>query len=279
MRFSLIVATLGRTAELVALLESLCRQTFQDFDVVVVDQNDDARLQPIIQAFSDRLRLKHATCSKRNSSVARNQGVALSTGDIVAFPDDDCEYPPDVLTRVAATFDADPSLALLSGPAQAPNGRLGSGRWRAAGGAITLTNVWISVIEFNLFVTRPWIQHAGGFDERIGVGARFGSGEGTDLVATILGLGGRALYDPSLRVTHPDKTSTDVAVARAFVYGVGMGFVLRKHPFGFSTRLTFLARPLLGGLLNLVSGRLSRWRYYLNTFRGRLAGMQAEQKQ
>ena len=85
---------------------------------------------------------------------ARNLGLGLARGDIVGFPDDDCLQPPGLLDRVAAAFAADPGLAVLTGPAASPEGGLGSGRWRAEAGPITLANVWTSVIEFNLFL-RP----------------------------------------------------------------------------------------------------------------------------
>ncbi len=46
--FSLIVATLGRTDELIAFLESLVAQSERNFEVIVVDQNPDERLEPVI---------------------------------------------------------------------------------------------------------------------------------------------------------------------------------------------------------------------------------------
>ena len=42
---SLILATVGRTDELTRMFESLATQTFSDFEVVVVDQNEDDRLR------------------------------------------------------------------------------------------------------------------------------------------------------------------------------------------------------------------------------------------
>ena len=58
MRFSLIVATLNRTDELGTLLESLNRQDHRDFEVIVIDQNADQRLVPLLRPFEKRLEIR-----------------------------------------------------------------------------------------------------------------------------------------------------------------------------------------------------------------------------
>ncbi len=81
MRFSLIVATLGRTAELQRLFESLERQTHRDFEVIVVDQNTDGRLLPILDAFATKLTIRRLT-SIPGLSRARNVGLREATGEL-----------------------------------------------------------------------------------------------------------------------------------------------------------------------------------------------------
>src|SRR4051794_3826585 len=116
MRFSLITATLDRSEELSALLSSLSAQTNADFELIVVDQNDDDRLLPVLAGFP-ALKIQHLRCPVRALSLARNQGLQSATGQIVAFPDDDCLYKPETLAIVDSCFATDPALALLSGPA------------------------------------------------------------------------------------------------------------------------------------------------------------------
>ncbi|MFO0159412.1 MAG: glycosyltransferase family A protein, partial [Alphaproteobacteria bacterium] len=180
MRFSLIVATLGRSGEIGALLESLLTQDRDDLEVIIVDQNADDRVTPVLQPYAARLPITHLRSALRNANHARNLGLRQARGEIVTFPDDDCLYPPSVLTRVDAAFRTAPSLGVLTGPAASPEGGLGSGRWREESGAIDLTNVWTSVIEFNLFLPRQLMLTLGGFDERLGPGTRWGSAEGND---------------------------------------------------------------------------------------------------
>lgn len=277
-RFSLIVATRGRTAELGELFDSLAAQGQppEALEVLVVDQNGDERLAPIVAAHAAKgLVVRRITSAVPNACHARNLGLAEARGAIVGFPDDDCILPPGVLTRVLAAFATDPTLAVLTGPAASPEGGLGSGRWRQDPGPITPANVWTSVIEFNLFLRREVALALGGFDDRLGPGTPWGSAEGNDLVMRALGAGHAARYDPDLRIVHPDKRLTEVARSRAAAYGRGLGFVLRRHGVPPPVWLPYFIRPLGGVVLSALRGRFGDAGYYWGSFSGRLAGFLA----
>lgn len=273
MRFSLVVATRGRTEELTDLFESLLAQGRADIEAIVVDQNGDDRLLPVLAPFADRMPILRLRSDRPNACHARNLGLRAARGEIVAFPDDDCVYPPGVLDQVDAAFRADPALRLRTGPAASPEGGLGSGRWRQEGGPITLGDVWTSVIEFNLFLRRETALALGGFDERLGPGTEFGSAEGNDLVARAILAGHKAVYDPAQRIVHPDKRLTPVAVQRARLYGAGLGYVLRRHVSGApAVWLPFFVRPIGGMVLSALRLRRLELGYYAMTLRGRVAG-------
>jgi glycosyltransferase involved in cell wall biosynthesis len=277
MRFSLIVATKGRTTELGAFLDSLKRQNMTDFEVIIVDQNEDDRLQPVISSYTKDFSIHWLRSSIANSSHARNLGIAEAQGEILAFPDDDCLYPDALLPRVDQHFIAAPALGLLTGPARAPGGALGSGRWATHSGVPDYRNIWTSIIEFNMFFHRATLPPALRFDEELGVGARFGSAEGVDLAIRLKRAGALLFYDFDLYVIHPDKALTPLAVQRAHIYGTGFGRVLRKHMEVIPkiTILRYLVRPLGGMLLAIFQARWLAAHYYLKTLHGRLHGLLA----
>ena len=110
--FDLIVATLGRTTELEALLDSLERQSYTALRVIVADQNQDDRLlEPLSRRTLQLLHLR----AERGLSRARNAALGAVEADIVGFPDDDCAYPQDLLERVALTFEQQLGLDGLTG--------------------------------------------------------------------------------------------------------------------------------------------------------------------
>jgi hypothetical protein len=131
------------------------------------------------------------------------------------------------------------------------------------------------VIEFNLFLRRPTALALGGFDEGMGPGSAFSSAEGNDLVCRAMARGLRARYDAALRIIHPDKRMSDIAVERAERYGRGLGFALRRHGAPASAWLAFLLRPLGGVAVSLLRGRMHDAAYYFMTWRGRVAGAMA----
>lgn len=274
-RFSLVVATFGRTDEVRSLLLSLAGQLEQGFEVVVVDQNDDDRLTPVLAAFAGQMRLRRLRSGVRQLSHAKNLGMQACSGEIIGFPDDDCLYPAGVLQAAYRHLADDGALTFVSGPAVTGAGQLGSGRWAGRSGPVSMANIWTTVIAFNFFVRRAAALEAGGFDEELGIGARFGSAEETDFAIRLLRGGGKGHYDFGLRVLHPDKALTPRAVERAFDYGAGLGRVLRKHDVGLSTTLTFAVRPLGGAALSLLRRRTLAASYYWMTLRGRVAGFLA----
>lgn len=276
MRFSLVVATVGRAAEVRALLLSLQRQAVQSFEVIIVDQNADDRLEPIVAEFSATMTILHLRTSLRLCNRARNLGARHATGEIVTFPDDDCEYTQDVLEQADRFFRTHPGHGFLTGTVLLPDGSFGrSGRWLKQDSAVDTQTVWTSLIEFNLFVRREVFEELGGFDEMIGPGTRFGSSEGQDLALRMLARNVPGHYLYHLRIMHPDKP-VSLNIARAFSYGLGAGRVMRKNRCDMRTVSQFLIRPAGGFVVNLVRLDMPIARYYFLTFLGRLAGYRAQ---
>jgi GT2 family glycosyltransferase len=270
--FDLVVATVGRTAELATFLESLRRQTHDRFRVLVVDQNEDDRVQTLLDGqLPEAVRLR----SPRGLSRARNAALPALSADLVAFPDDDCVYDDDLLERVARRFAADAGLGGLTGRAVDEGGR-SDPNWDAAAGAVTQDSVWHRAISFTVFLRRDVVERVGPFDERLGLGAgtAWSSGEEIDYLVRALRLGARVEYEPALTVTHPSRR-LGPSELRALRYrdGASIGYLLRKHRYPPRAVARTLLRPLGGAALSVARADLARARTHLATFRGRVRGL------
>lgn len=275
--FSLVVSTLGRCETILALLASLQAQSFQDFEVIIIDQNDDDRLEAALADSRSSLNLRHIrTPGERGLSRGRNRGWRAATGDLVLFPDDDCWYPADFLSRIAASM-ASPDIDVLAGRAADEDGRSINGRYATTRQEITRANIWTTQIEWVVTFRRAVLEQVGGYDEDIGVGASsaWQSGEGQDIMLRVLAAGFRCVFDPSivghhaeLNVTEPDRAMCD----KGRQYGRGMGHVLRKHRFGLLSKMNWLMRPLAGAILYLPRNA-RRSHYYASVCIGRVEGI------
>lgn len=272
-RFSVILCTVGREAEVEAFLESLGSQALRDFEVIIVDQNVDQRLLPVLQRCSDGLEIKHLRVPFRALSKARNHGLRHAKGDILCFPDDDCSYADaGLLAKVSKKF-ADGNIEFLSCRVISPGGRNGSGaapnlldQGRSIGNGALLK----TLNSITLFVKNNELQ----FDEELGIGARFGSGEETDYAARLIKQGKRGMYCPELEVCHPVKALV-VSLSRSYQYARGMGALFKKNLDFFDAKQIFLyvaLRPLGGFLVSFLKARPLRALEYACILYGRLEG-------
>ncbi|MFM0609630.1 glycosyltransferase [Paraburkholderia sediminicola] len=265
MKFSLIMCTLGRSKEVERLFESLASQIHKNFELIVVDQNDDDRVKAIVERFNHRIEIVYLR-SEKGLSRARNVGLRAVRGKVVAFPDDDCWYAPDVLSFVARRLSQDTSLTGLTGCSMDGKGRLSQGRWSASCHLINRYNVWTSATSYTIFLRAAAVGAAVKFDEQLGVGSgsRWGAGEEVNFLLAALRTGATICYDPALRISHPEPLQKfdDKAFARGRLYNRGFGRVLGLNDYPLHFVLYLLARPMLGCLLSLLKGDLARSRYY-----------------
>src|SRR5258706_3480193 len=122
MRFSLILATINRTAELEIFLNSLKLQTFRDFELIVVDQNSDYRLAPILENYAGVFPINNLR-SEKGLSRARNKAIMAAGGAILSFPHDDCWYSPNLLGEINCFFHDNLGVDRLTRNCRVSNGR------------------------------------------------------------------------------------------------------------------------------------------------------------
>jgi GT2 family glycosyltransferase len=270
--FDLVVATVDRVAELERLLASVQAQTHRAVRVLLVDQNEDDRLEPVLQEQrSFNLVRLHA---QRGLSRARNAALEDISADLVAFPDDDCVFASDLLERVARRFAGDRALDGLTGRAVDETGR-SSQSWAQDPAPLTRENLWNRAISFTIFLRAPLVARVGRFDEQLGLGATapWASGEEIDYLVRALDAGARIEYDPALVVTHPDtRVSPTTLTSLGNRDGASVGYILRKHRYPKRTVGKMLIRPIGGALVALARRDRTEARFHLSTLRGRLLG-------
>lgn len=238
-RFSLIVATVNRYDELSVLLSTLLEQATQDFELIVVDQNQDDSLAPLLEQWQrdatqglsetdDVPRLVRLRALP-GLSKARNLGLEHATGDIIAFPDDDCWYQPTTLGFVDQWFLQNPDYGILCIGSRDRTGAISNNRWPQERCDLTRTNVFRTTATYTYFLHRKRISGQLLFDPEIGPGAAtiYGAGEDTELVLSLVNRGIRGRFLKSPFIGHPSKPYDSSERARS--YGAGFGRVMAKH--------------------------------------------------
>lgn len=95
---SVIIPTFNRPDRLERCLSALARQTWTDFEIIVVDDGSTEPVAPVCEEFGGLVR-----CIRQENSGparARNAGAEAARGTIIAFTDDDCRPRPDWLSRL-----------------------------------------------------------------------------------------------------------------------------------------------------------------------------------
>jgi len=277
----LLIGTIGRTREVVRLFDSLAGQSNGNFRAIVLDQNDDARLDPIVERYRTAFSIEHIRLPKGGRSRAMNHGLERVAADIIGFPDDDCWYPATLLENVADFFRTHAKVDGVCGRTLDEHGRPTQLRWDSQAGPVTKRNLFRRSIACTTFYRRHVVDVVGRFDESFGIriaatGEVVGAGEESDYLLRAMAAGLRQSYEPRIVVHHDSYRPhfRDHAImARSHSYGVDHTRLLRHHSYPTWFVVWRATQLVAGSGLMLVRGRPGTARFYWAMAMGRLRGL------
>ncbi len=100
---SIVIPTYNRGHVLERAILSVLRQTYKDFELIVVDDGSFDSTSRLLSEYEGKIKVLFQ--KNRGVSAARNLGIRHSRGDLIAFLDSDDEWLPDKLAKQAALFD------------------------------------------------------------------------------------------------------------------------------------------------------------------------------
>ena len=169
-KVSVIIPTYNRKDLLSEAIESVLRQTFTDYEVIVVDHGSTDGTAEWVQAtYPNRVRCVPLPYCEL-PACARNAGIRAARGEFVAFLDSDDLWLPHTLNRLTQSARADPAAGLYFGLAEAFEGAksrhttIDPARPRSG-------HVFEQLLRSNfvaiptVMVRRDVLQALGGFDE------------------------------------------------------------------------------------------------------------------
>ena len=161
-RVSVVIPTLNEERDLPQLLESLKKQTFRDFEIIVADAGSKDRTRQIAEEYGARV------VDGGMPGVGRNRGAAVAQGEYLFFFDADVILPEDFLAK--AVHEMDEHYADLATCVFYPqsNLRLDKILFAFANLAVKMNaNANPRAAGFCIFITKRLFDRIGGFDESL----------------------------------------------------------------------------------------------------------------
>lgn len=271
MLISLIIPTYGRTTELAELLESLKFQTYKDFEVLILDQNDNINIDSIIQIYMNSLNITHIKSLRKGIALNKNLGIKNSKGSLITFPDDDCKYYPDTLQNAYDYSQKHANVEMFYGRIYDIEQKINIIRnWANSEIKLNKINFHNNFSAISCFSRNKNIV----FDETFGVGSKYGCGEEFDYIMQALNLGMKVIYTPEISMWHPKLNVNVMSGEKVYYYAKGYGAVFRKnlnlaYGFLFMSSLSYQIVQMVFSLFKMDLNTCSKRSI---AFRGRIVG-------
>lgn len=99
MKISVVIPTYNRKDKLMKVLNAFCRQSFDDFEVVIVDDGSNDGTGDMISKINLPFKIKYLFQHNKGPAAARNLGISHTQGDIIFFTGDDIISSSNLLSE------------------------------------------------------------------------------------------------------------------------------------------------------------------------------------
>ncbi len=254
-RVSVLVCTYNGSRTIRECCEGLMKLDYPDYEVIVVDDGSTDETASIALEYGFRV---IRTEENRGLSSARNAGLQVATGEIVAFIDDDACPDPHWLTYLTATF-RETAYAGVGGPnIPPPDGLIADCVAHAPGGPI---HVLLSDREAehipgcNMAFRKSRLEAVGGFDPQFRR-----AGDDVDICWRLRQAGDNLGFSPAAMVWHRRRDSVRGYWEQQQGYGAAEALLERKWPEKFNSvgHLSWSGRLYGKGLFQALGWRRER---------------------
>lgn len=252
--FSIIVPVFNRPDEVEELLESLDRQTFTDFDVVIVEDGSDLTCEHVCKKYEQKLRVHYYLKPNSGPGDSRNFGMQHAKGNYFIIFDSDCVVPPGYMQAVNDFLQMS-FVDCFGGPDAAHE------RFTPLQKAInhTMTSFFTTggirggseklgkfqPRSFNMGISREVFNKVGGYGD-------IHPGEDPDLSFRIWKAGFKTALIPNAFVWHKRRINFDKFARQVYKFGVVRVILNKWHPGTGKITYWFPSVLLVGGVLCII---------------------------
>lgn len=246
---SIIVATRDRLECLARCLQALMALHYPCYEVIVVDNapTTTATADFIQQAYSDEPRIKYVCENRPGLSLARNCGMRIARGEILAFADDDVVVDSYWLVELVKAFSSGDKVACVTSLVLPLELETQAQAWFEEFGGFSrgfTRRIFDRIGSYKdiplypfaagrfgagagMGFTASFLHSIGGFDPSLGAGCRAG-GEDIAAFLQVIMLGHKLVYEPASLLYHLHRRDYAGLCKQIYHYGTGPIAVLIK---------------------------------------------------
>jgi glycosyltransferase involved in cell wall biosynthesis len=235
MKYSIVIPIYNRPDEAEELLESLSRQRYQDFELVMVEDGSTQKCDHVVEKYNDKINIRYFYKENTGPGKSRNYGIENALGEYVILFDSDCIIPEDYLEKIEE-FQKEFHLDCWGGPDAAHESF--SDIQKAINFAMTsfITTGGIRGRKKQLDKFQPRSFNMGFKKEiynKIGGFSNVHPGEDPDFSYRIMNAGYTTGLIPNAKVFHKRRIDFGKYRIQVYKFGVVRNFLIKWYPDKF----------------------------------------------